>query len=422
MAADLSGGPRPGSAAIQDPEDGDARLFGRPIQRFSSRAHSVPEIERELARIWSAPTVTPAVAAPGERHVAARTSVLNLVVVGGRPEIGEHCANTVALMAGRHPSRSLILATADPDGPSWMNAQIEAQCVMPQAGQGEMCAEMIYVTAGGDTGRHLAAIVAPLLIHDLPVVLWMPGDPILRSRQASELLRSADRLVVDGSGWSGSGLDRLLDLAQLGRRGRLAISDFGLVRQARWREAIASAYDPPELRTSLRSIRSIAIDYATHDGSDPGHDTNVVKPVYHVAWLASRLGMSVLEPLGRVAGGGWTARLRRRRGTVDVALRPVASELPRGTTLRLEIVARHGGIDLRGEVTAAAQEVRVRIFRDGKPHLARSFLAPRQREVELLAQAIEESGPDPVAVDAIQVAAELAGGRAAVAHGEGGRP
>jgi len=55
----------------------------------------------------------------------------------------------------------------------------------------------------------------------------------------------ADRLVVDGSSWAGDGLDRLRALAALGG-GSLAISDFALMRQARWREAVASVFDRPE--------------------------------------------------------------------------------------------------------------------------------------------------------------------------------
>ena len=76
-------------------------------------------------------------------------------------------------------------------------------CILPRADAPETCAETIYITAGGDTGRHLAAIVEPLLIHDLPVTVWWPGEARLESQQARDVLASADRLVVDGSAWRG---------------------------------------------------------------------------------------------------------------------------------------------------------------------------------------------------------------------------
>ncbi len=388
----------------------DEAVFGRPVQRWSSRARTVDGIQRELGRIWSAPALAEVIGASGERHVAARTSVLNLVVVAGRPETGVHAAATITQMAGRHPSRSLILTAADPDGPAWLDAQIEAHCVLPAPGVAETCAEMIFVTAGGESGRHLAAIIVPLLIHDLPVLLWWPSDPSFRSHPARELLPMVDRLIVDGSAWAGDGLDRLVEMAHVAGRLGNDIADFGLIRQARWREALASVFDRPELQPYLGSIRAISVDYAAADDADTARRTNVVKPVYHVAWLASRLGMTVAEPLRSVPEGGRRARLRRPGGTVEVSLRPVRSSRPGGTTLRVELVARRRGTTLVGDVTAGDETVDVRILEDGRELLARSFLAPRQREVDLLSQVIEAVGHDAIGAATLRLAAALAKG------------
>ena len=59
----------------------DNLRIGEPVLRWSARAHSIAEIEFELARIWSGQDLSTSVdGAPG-RHVAARTSVMNLIVV-----------------------------------------------------------------------------------------------------------------------------------------------------------------------------------------------------------------------------------------------------------------------------------------------------------------------------------------------------
>ena len=86
-----------------------------------------------------------------------------------------------------------------------------------------------------------------------------------QSEPAVDLLAIADRLVVDGSGWSGDGLDRLGELAAIVAAGRIAVFDFALARQSRWREAIASTFDHPDFLPFLRSIRRISVTYATHD-------------------------------------------------------------------------------------------------------------------------------------------------------------
>ncbi|HEX8941426.1 MAG TPA: glucose-6-phosphate dehydrogenase assembly protein OpcA, partial [Candidatus Limnocylindrales bacterium] len=281
-------------------------------------------------------------------------------------------------------------------------------CVLPAPGMAETCAEMIYVTAGGETGRHLGAIVVPLLIHDLPVMLWWPAEPEWRSEQARALLRVTDRLVVDGSGWPGDGLERLVGMARVAREEHLVVADFGLVRQARWREAIASVFDLPEFQPFLRAVDRIVIDYAAADDVDADASTNIVKPVYHAAWLGSRLDMTVVEPLHPVPEGGRCATLGRARGTVEVRLRPVASSMPGGTTLRVEIQAERRGRRLLGEVTAEQETVDVRLRENGDVRLERSFLAPRQREVDLLSQVIEDFGRDPVAAETLEMAAALA--------------
>ena len=403
---------------------------GQPVLRWSSRTHTIDGIEAELNRIWAqAPLTTEGAGGEPERHVAARTSVMNLVVIARRPEIGEHAAAVIQMLAGRHPSRTLIVASADPDGPSWLDAQIQAHCVLPRADAAETCAELITLTAGGESGRHLAAIVAPLLIHDLPVMLWWPGDPPLAARQAIELLEMADRLVVDGSAWSGDGLDRLGALARIVADrnlgdGHVAVSDFAMLRQSRWREALASSFDRPELRPFLGDIRSITVRYAAHRGAGPG-GTNVIKPLYHAAWLASRLGMIVVEPLhppihaDAGSGGGaddsaelgppMTGTLRAGRRRIPVGLAPVESPMPSGTTLAVELTARRrsGGLEVR--VTAEAEAVIVRATLDGAELPVRRFMAPRRTEVELLAETIESVGRDRVATAALLAAAELGG-------------
>ena len=403
---------------------------GEPALRWSSRVHSIAEIEQELARIWAVPNLVVNVGGVEERHIAARTSVMNLVVVARRPEIGERAAATIQQLTGRHPSRTLILSSADMESRSWLDAQIRAYCVLPREDAAETCAEQIYITAGGAAGRHLVAIVAPLLIHDLPVVLWWPGEPPFETEAARDLFSMADRIVVDGSSWTGDGLARLRQLAEVMDRYRLVVGDFALMRQSRWREAIASVFDLPDFLPHLPWLRRIAVTYGTHDPTGAPGSTNVIKPVYHVAWLASRLGMSVERPLAPVAmprlarppkharsplagakqplHRGLATTLRSHKTEVAVVVRPVESKMPAGTTLRVELLAERRGSELRADVTAEAETVHVRVWLDGVTALERSFLSARRTEVDLLAEAIE-GGADPVARDILRVAARLAG-------------
>ena len=402
--------------------------------RWTSTAHTIDDIEKELARIWAQPDLV----VPGDserderggRHIAARTSVMNLVVIARRPEIGERSAETISRLTGRHPSRTLIVLSADPDGPPWLDARIEAHCMLPRADAPETCSEQIFLTAGGETGRHLSALVAPLLIHDLPVSVWWPGEPPLGSEPTDALLAMTDRLVVDASSFTGDGLARLAQLAGLMERyERLSIRDVALVRQARWREAIAGIFDVPEFLPYLGHLRRVSVTYAA--GSETGEPgtTNVVKPLYHVAWLASRLDLRVVTPLAPVEPRamplaptrprpgekpalhrGLAARLVRGSSSeVAVVIRPLASSQPPGTTLRVELLADRRGSELRADVTAEAENVHVHTWVDGVQAMDRTFKAPRSTDVDLLSEAIETGGRDPVTIGTIRMAARLIG-------------
>ena len=317
---------------------------------------------------------------------------------------------------------------------------MEAHCILPRADAPETCAETIHLTAGGEAGRHLSAIVTPLLIHDLPVAIWWPGEPPFATRAARDLLASADRLVVDGSTWSGDGLARLSEMAGLLDTTRLAVSDFALVRQSRWREAIASIFDDLDFLPYLRSLRRIAVTYATHDETGALGTTNLVKPVYHVGWLASRLGLHTHTPLHPMAekahpstaasrnrgaagsrpvvGRGMAATLSNGRSEVAVVIRPIVSAMPAGTTLRVELLAERRGSELRADVTAEADSVRVRVWQDGVEAMDRAFLAARRGDVDLLAEAIETGRHDVVAIGALRSAAQLVNGPARVHHAD----
>jgi hypothetical protein len=384
---------------------------GKPVLRWSSRAKSIHEIERELSRIWSSVSLTTqSEEGDPERRVAARSSVMNLVVIAGRGEVGQRVASVVEGLTGRHPSRTIIVSPADPDGPTWLNAQIEAHCVLPSPTSPETCSELVYLTCGGEGGQHLAAVVAPLLIHDLPVTVWWPGEPHFESRSALELLPMADRVIVDGAGWSGDGVSGLAAMCSLPRRFEVEVADFALLRQARWREALASTFDRPNLMPFLSHLERIEVRYASSDGV-PGA-TNVVRPIYHVAWLGSRLGMAVVDQVrpGTGAWSGYDAMLRDGRRRVPVSLRPIESSAPRGTTLAVELYARRGRSELVLEVTAYADGVVVVASVDDHRLPERRFMAPRRREAELLAMTIDSAGRDRISGEVLAMTSRLVHG------------
>ena len=95
-------------------------------------------------------------------------------------------------------------------------------------------------------------------------------------------------------------------------------------------------------------------------------------------------------------------------------IRPLASSQPPGTTLRVELLADRRGSELRADVTAEAENVHVHTWVDGVQAMDRTFKAPRSTDVDLLGEAIEAGGRDPVTIGTIRMAARLIGGGPAV--------
>src|SRR4026209_2193602 len=111
----------------------DVIAYNEPVLRWAARAKSIPDVEKELSLIWAKQDMTTKVEGVPGRHIAARTNVMTLGARARRPEIAERGPATIQALTGLHPSRTIVVQPADPDGPSWIDARIEAHCVMPVA-------------------------------------------------------------------------------------------------------------------------------------------------------------------------------------------------------------------------------------------------------------------------------------------------
>ena len=267
--------------------------------------------------------------------------------------------------------------------------------------------ELLRIDVGGRAARHLSSIVAPLSLHDLPTLLWWDAPIDAASDDLRQMLRGVDRIMIDGSTQLGSGLETVQALVQATTRAGVALSDFSLIRQGRWRDAIATTFDEPAVAPYLDAVDRIAVEYAAPaDGRGP---VNVVKPLYHVAWLASRLGCSTVAPF-RERASGWEATLSDRNGrSIQASLRSTPSAEHPGTTLGVSLHGERRGGELLLEIDASERHVRARASVNGSALRTRSFAAPRATEASLLGDSLEFGEIDPLAPAILRTAVELIG-------------
>ena len=218
---------------------------------------TIAEIERELARMRFESS-----AEGGQPNL--RTSVMTHIA-WVPPQWQSAAEGTLAGMAERHPSRTLLLVPK-PDEPDGLDALVSLRCF--PIGDRAVCGEVIELTLRGDRASAPASIALPLLISDLPVFCRWRGELWWGSTELEQLLGIVDRLVVDSTEWPGlpEAYRKLADLFE-----RVAVSDIAWERTERWRSLLASLW------SEIGSVRAIRV-----------HGTPA--QAYLIAgWLRSRL-------------------------------------------------------------------------------------------------------------------------------------
>jgi len=382
--------------------------------RWSSSATTVAEADALLAKLWASSEArrflvsdSPADATTAE-PIAVRTGVMNLAVVANGAERAAHAASILATLP-RNPSRTLFIVPRDPEGPATFAARLEVFCAVTPRGDGtSACTELLWIDVGGPAAHHLASIVPPLSLHDLPTLLWWDAPVNAAENDVRQLLRGVDRVIIDGATQPSDGLSTIRTLFTAAESAGVALTDFALLRQGRWRDSIATMFDEESATPFLSSINKISIDYSAGKGSNAS--INVVRPAYHVAWLASRLNVSVKAPLHLSDDAGWRAELQDpQRHAIEVALRPVDSVLGAGTTIAVRIGADRRGDHFDLEVRADSTSTRAIATLNGAVVHERTFQAPRWTEATLLSESLEFGEIDPLSPAILRTMSALIG-------------
>jgi glucose-6-phosphate dehydrogenase assembly protein OpcA len=274
-------------------------VIGESRQAPGGGRMSVAQIEHELAKLRTNDDGT----------LALRSSVLNLIVVtdeDSAPEI----TNSVSKLAGRHPARAVVFI-ADPDGESNVDVRLSAFCNVRGGGGAQVCAEQVTIHAEGPPATHLESLAGPLLIPDLPVFLWYPGEFSPRSPEFAAMAELADRVIVDSAATQ-DGEGCLHEIAALLEDPATpAIGDLQWVGLSPWRSLLADTFGTPERAGELEKLERAEVLYA------PGGEN---RALLLVGWLASALGWKAERASND--GGARLIEFSGPSGNISVELSP----------------------------------------------------------------------------------------------------
>jgi Glucose-6-phosphate dehydrogenase subunit len=195
---------------------------------------SLRELERELAELR---------AASAEPGAPPRLRASVMTHIAWVPERWlEQATATLAGLAERHPSRTILLLPRPDDPSDELQGEVDLRCFVRGGEQREVCSEVITLRMCGQRAFAPASIVTPLLVSDLPVFLRWRGRPPFATDQFRQLVELVDRLIVDSAEWPDlpGAYEELDDVFEA-----TATSDIAWRRTLPWRAALAAAW--PEL-------------------------------------------------------------------------------------------------------------------------------------------------------------------------------
>jgi len=226
--------------------------------------------------------------------------VLNMIAFVDRQWSGE-IANRLRGVGRYHASRMVVLSYE----PRRERLDARAMIAADDSGTpGELALlhETVVVELGKRHLDDLPTIADPLVVTDLPTLLWSPhGHPEV----IDGLMPLAQAVLLDSveEPYAKEALDRAGALTE-----RAYVVDLAWLRSTPWRERVAALFDPPWMRRELGMLSSVTVRH---------HPTSTVAAVLLLGWLASRLGWKINALLAH----GDALRGRAGAGRQDVELR-----------------------------------------------------------------------------------------------------
>jgi glucose-6-phosphate dehydrogenase assembly protein OpcA len=358
----------------------------------------VAAIERELMRLLRSPENVSQTGAPGTRS-AVVSAVVNLVAYAADQTMVSRIVGTLAALVGHHPSRTIVaLPSAATDGGPDIDARVSVQCHALGTTGLHVCSEHIVLEAKQRALRRVPNVVLPLLLSDLLVVLWWPGEPLLRDPLLFDLLGPANRFVVDSTGFVHVERSLVMLDALRSRPGvMIDLADLNWGRLLPWRELVAQFWDMAAFRTHLSRLDRIEIDL----GKPAGGRSNRPQALLLAGWLASRLGWTPLAMARQ--RDGYRLRAKRRGGEVEFVIKIRPEET---SGIRAVRFVRETGRTARFELAVAQGESATATVQIGSGDpIVRMVRLEHLTEGELLAAELDLTTADFVFESSLAVAA-----------------
>ncbi len=331
------------------------------------------KIRKRLEQVWGSLGQQ----ASTEDHEVMRACALTLIAVVDAGEPAETASETIAELMRQHPSRTILVRLAAGQG-DLLEADVEARCWMPFGTRRQICSEVIAIDCSEKTLGDVPGVILPLVVADLPVVLWCASGRAWQSSAFPSLAEPAGRIILDSLRF-----ERPLGLLKPAL-GAGQVVDLSWTRLTRWRSLLAQAFENELYRKQIPRFSKIIIHYE-------GGEQAAVPPtaLLLAGWLISRLGWKV--DAGTAVPPG-----------LEFKLRPAGCRSARLCAFELHSPDMHITIARSGETLG---EVRVEMA--GLEPVMNRVSLPRSNDALLLDEELNISRRDLAFEESLQWAVRL---------------
>ena len=271
-----------------------------------------------------------------EREGAVPTSravLLNLVIYATKTQLADEAFNSASKILSSVACRTILI---DPTAAKPETASVSLICGISERGDKRLCGEVIRLFA--EDGP-VAGMVLPLLIPDVPVVLWIYGDIPPDREDFADMLRVADYVMADSrtQGKTASNM-RAIDRLSKIEGGKRIVRDLAWTSIQPWREATAQHFDPPSIRPYLQYLDKVTIRYSgPTDKALPESP-----PLLFASWLMERLQI-VPSEVFHSKDEGYRITAAQENRSVTLSLIPQDLSLEVGRLAVVEISCSYAG-------------------------------------------------------------------------------
>src|SRR3954468_17402153 len=129
---------------------------------------------------------------------------MTLVAIAEESEEPAALGETIASLMPEHPARAILIRLRGA-GERALSERVYQQCWKPFGQRQQICCEQIELTASDAALGDLPSVLLPLIVADLPVILWCRSPRLVMMPEFAEIARSATKVVLDSAAFESAG-------------------------------------------------------------------------------------------------------------------------------------------------------------------------------------------------------------------------